>query len=115
MDPNLTVGELKVRAAEFGQVIDNDRRTGVFPFGHKSRAELAPQPHVDGWLVNSDAHAAWLTARGVYARAHRHGHANLDVFARRSASAFDGTRVGIMAMQLSRTRAPSLSEHRQVI
>lgn len=30
-------------AATLFEVIDNDRRTGVFPFGHKSRAELAPQ------------------------------------------------------------------------
>jgi hypothetical protein len=83
-------------------VIDNDKRAGIFPGSHIFKSQLlAVKPFIDLHLVNTEYHAAYLRSVGVYAEAFPHPHSNFGVFGPDRANAMDFTRVGLMAGQVA--------------
>ena len=93
-------------------VIDNDKRSGVFPgeYGGAGRqpgrdhygqglTRVHPVSGVDLWLVNTKEHADMLTSNGLRALALPHPHSNFRVFD--APPEVDFSKVGLMASQLA--------------
>ena len=93
-------------------VIDNDRRSKIFPnsrtdFGLLRGGTILPNRMVDMYLVNTRNHADYLRASGVRAAPFGHPHANLEAVAgahdwaslgaAEDKRGYDDTRLGMMA------------------